>query len=330
MRLVRSFVSSNGVHYLGERLCRAADGNYLTELLWARQFRIAIMQSNGGFLRRARLPACRTDRTFGAGGRSSRSAETARPVVSGGFWGSTWAAPPPMSAWPTGRRARPPKRWWTAFRFAFRCSIFIRSARAVGPSRAWTRAGVRVGPESAGADPGPACYGMGTEATVTDAHVVLGRMRERCWAGHADRCGARRGRCGSVAQDEARSHRRRRRAFCVSPTPTWSGRFGWSRSSVGTILAILRWSRSGVRRAACLRNRAGAGHPNGDRAEYAGALSALGMLMADAVRDYAAGVLGRGDIEKQFDVLERRARRESPGAEIERRPICGIAGRVTS
>jgi N-methylhydantoinase A len=33
-----------------------------------------------------------------------------------------------------------------------------------------------VGPESAGADPGPACYGKGGGATVTDAHVVLGRI----------------------------------------------------------------------------------------------------------------------------------------------------------
>jgi N-methylhydantoinase A len=35
---------------------------------------------------------------------------------------------------------------------------------------------LRVGPESAGADPGPACYSRGTEPTVTDAHVVLGRI----------------------------------------------------------------------------------------------------------------------------------------------------------
>jgi N-methylhydantoinase A len=34
--------------------------------------------------------------------------------------------------------------------------------------------GLRVGPRSAGADPGPACYGRGTEPTVTDADVVLG------------------------------------------------------------------------------------------------------------------------------------------------------------
>lgn len=35
---------------------------------------------------------------------------------------------------------------------------------------------LRVGPESAGADPGPACYGKGEEPTVTDAHVALGHL----------------------------------------------------------------------------------------------------------------------------------------------------------
>jgi N-methylhydantoinase A len=41
-----------------------------------------------------------------------------------------------------------------------------------------------VGPESAGADPGPACYGRGgVEATVTDANLVLGRLREDAFLG---------------------------------------------------------------------------------------------------------------------------------------------------
>src|SRR5262249_40600138 len=35
---------------------------------------------------------------------------------------------------------------------------------------------LRVGPQSAGADPGPACYGAGDEPTVTDAHMVLGHL----------------------------------------------------------------------------------------------------------------------------------------------------------
>jgi len=38
--------------------------------------------------------------------------------------------------------------------------------------------GLQVGPQSAGAQPGPACYGLGgTEPTVTDANVILGRIR---------------------------------------------------------------------------------------------------------------------------------------------------------
>jgi N-methylhydantoinase A/oxoprolinase/acetone carboxylase beta subunit len=52
--------------------------------------------------------------------------------------------------------------------------------------------------------------------------------------------------------------------------------------------------------------------------EQAGALSALGMLAADARRDYAASALGGSDPQRLFESLERRARRESPHAEIER------------
>ena len=50
---------------------------------------------------------------------------------------------------------------------------------AGGGSIAWVDDGglLRVGPRSAGAVPGPACYGLGgTEPTVTDANVVLGRI----------------------------------------------------------------------------------------------------------------------------------------------------------
>ena len=36
---------------------------------------------------------------------------------------------------------------------------------------------LRVGPESAGADPGPICYGRGTDPTVTDANLLLGRLQ---------------------------------------------------------------------------------------------------------------------------------------------------------
>ena len=48
---------------------------------------------------------------------------------------------------------------------------------------------LRVGPESAGADPGPACYGNALEPTVTDAQVVLGRTPARAAKGRPGRPG---------------------------------------------------------------------------------------------------------------------------------------------
>ncbi|MGH8947286.1 MAG: hydantoinase/oxoprolinase family protein, partial [Acidimicrobiia bacterium] len=60
-------------------------------------------------------------------------------------------------------------------------SLPVRTIGAGGGSLAWVDEGgaLRVGPESAGAHPGPAAYGRGGEvATVTDANVVLGRIPE--------------------------------------------------------------------------------------------------------------------------------------------------------
>ncbi len=42
---------------------------------------------------------------------------------------------------------------------------------------------LRVGPESAGADPGPICYGRGTLPTVTDANLILGRLQAHRFLG---------------------------------------------------------------------------------------------------------------------------------------------------
>ncbi|MCA9797274.1 MAG: hydantoinase/oxoprolinase family protein, partial [Candidatus Eremiobacteraeota bacterium] len=56
--------------------------------------------------------------------------------------------------------------------------IDIHTVGAGGGSIAWLDAGgaLQVGPESAGSDPGPAAYGRGHRPTVTDAHLVLGRL----------------------------------------------------------------------------------------------------------------------------------------------------------
>jgi N-methylhydantoinase A len=76
--------------------------------------------------------------------------------------------------------------------------IEINSVGAGGGSLAWLDAGgaLRVGPKSAGADPGPACYGRGgAEPTITDANLLLRRISSDVRLG------------GEVALDEDRARR---------------------------------------------------------------------------------------------------------------------------
>ena len=73
-------------------------------------------------------------------------------------------------------------------------SVDIHTVGAGGGSIVWRDPGgaLRVGPQSAGANPGPACYGRGgVEATVTDASLLLGRLPDELAAGVAlDRAAA--------------------------------------------------------------------------------------------------------------------------------------------
>jgi N-methylhydantoinase A len=64
--------------------------------------------------------------------------------------------------------------------------VDIRTIGAGGGSIAWIDRGglLRVGPQSAGSDPGPACYGQGgQEATLTDANLFLGRLSPENFCG---------------------------------------------------------------------------------------------------------------------------------------------------
>jgi N-methylhydantoinase A len=74
--------------------------------------------------------------------------------------------------------------------------VDLQTVGAGGGSIVWRDAGgaLRVGPESAGAEPGPACYGRGgTRPTVTDANLLLGRLPKRLAGGvELDRRGAER------------------------------------------------------------------------------------------------------------------------------------------
>ncbi len=73
--------------------------------------------------------------------------------------------------------------------------VAVESIGAGGGSIAFAEAGaIRVGPESAGAEPGPACYGLGgTRPTVSDANLLLGYLRAGSVLG------------GSVSLDEERA-----------------------------------------------------------------------------------------------------------------------------
>ena len=75
-------------------------------------------------------------------------------------------------------------------------TVDLHTVGAGGGSIVWRDAGgaIRVGPESAGAEPGPACYGRGgTRPTVTDANLLLGRLPDRLAGGlELDRSAAER------------------------------------------------------------------------------------------------------------------------------------------
>ena len=79
-------------------------------------------------------------------------------------------------------------------------TVDIHTVGAGGGSIVWRDAGgaLRVGPQSAGAEPGPACYGRGgTEATVTDANLLLGRLPDELADGLVlDRAAAERALAG--------------------------------------------------------------------------------------------------------------------------------------
>lgn len=291
-----------------------------------RRFQVAIMQSNGGFLstRDARRHAVRTVLSGPAGGVVGAMETAARSgfrKILGFDMGGTstdvsladGAARETTEAFVAGFPIRVPM-------------LDIHTVGAGGGSIARVDAGglLRVGPESAGADPGPACYGSGTEPTVTDAHVVLGRIQSLLGGDmrvDADRAAA--------AVD-----RIARRLFggkkALDRTAAAAGILRVANSNMERAIRIVSVERGYDPREFALVAFGGCGGLHACEIaqhlgmssvivpQHAGALSALGMLMADAVRDYAAGVLGQDKFEKSFDALERRARRESPRADIER------------
>ncbi len=293
---------------------------YLGELERGRH-RIAIMQSNGGFMstHEARRHTVRTVLSGPAGGVVG-ALETAR--LSGfmrilGFdMGGTstdvslcdGAPRETMEASIDGLPVRVPM-------------LDIHTVGAGGGSIARVDEGglLRVGPQSAGADPGPACYGKGEVPTVTDAHVVLGRIAADQLIG------------GAMHLDIARAAQAVdsiAKQLAISRVAAAQGIVRVANANMERAIRLVSVERGHDPRDFALVAFGGCGGLHaceiaqelGIRTvlvpEYAGALSALGMLLADRTRDYAAGALGRSDFERVFEKLERAARRNLPGAQL--------------
>lgn len=296
---------------------------YLTELSRVRRYRIAIMQSNGGFIsaQQAAKHAVRTVLSGPAGGVVG-ALETARHSGYRRVLGFDMGGTSTDVSLADGAPRESTESMVAGFPIRVPM-LDIHTVGAGGGSIARVDAGglLRVGPESAGADPGPACYGVGTEAAVTDAHVVLGRISASQLLGGAMPIDVE--RAGAAVDRVARKMKLDRIAAAA-------GILRVANANMERAIRVVSVERGYDPRDFALVAFGGSGGLHACEIarelgietvmvpEYAGALSALGMLMADAVRDYSAGVLGREDFDEQFAALERRARRESPGAEIER------------
>ena len=142
---------------------------------------LLVMQSSGGVMtadEAARMPA-RTVRSGPAGGAIAAASLAKQLGLPSAVLVDMGGTSTDVSVLIDGKARWTPElefSWGVPIRFP---SIDILSVGAGGGSVAWVDAGhfLKVGPRSAGAFPGPACYGQGgSEPTTTDAQVVLGRI----------------------------------------------------------------------------------------------------------------------------------------------------------
>jgi len=188
---------------------------------------------------------------------------------------------------------------------------------AGGGSIAWIDAGgaLRVGPKSAGAAPGPVCYGRGgTQPTVTDANVILGYMSPVALAG------------GTVPVDAAAAIRAFEKELCPAlELGPQEAALGVHRVANVTMMRALRavTTERGSARSFVLAGPIHAAHLAEDLEIsrvviplYPGLFSALGLLVADLRFDYLQsfpGILEDIDPDhllEAFETLSARARRE--------------------
>ena len=192
---------------------------------------------------------------------------------------------------------------------------------AGGGSIAWIDSGgaLRVGPRSAGADPGPACYGnRGTEPTVTDANLVLGRLSPTNFLG------------GEIALDVELA-RKAIRERCAEPlglevVEVANAIVEIANAAMVNAIRLVSVQRGFDPREFVLVAFGGAGpaHANRLAAETEmprvlvpmspGIFSALGLLVTDLKHEYSATLIRRtegldaDEVERAFQALEAQGR----------------------
>lgn len=178
---------------------------------------------------------------------------------------------------------------------------------------------LRVGPESAGADPGPICYGRGTEPTVTDANLILGRLQADRFLG------------GEFALDEERTRKvvgewLKRQSSRLSTEQFAAGVIRVVNATMEKAIRVVSIERGFDPREFTLVAFGGAGGLHAcELAEamgvprviipaYPGALSALGILVSDIVKDYSRTILWRvmdklpfARLDQEFAKLRKNA-----------------------
>jgi N-methylhydantoinase A len=181
---------------------------------------------------------------------------------------------------------------------------------------------LRVGPESAGADPGPICYGRGTQPTVTDANLLLGRLQPTRFLG------------GDFTLDLDRTRRVTREWLKKQKSPLTLEKF-----AAGVLRVVNATMEKAIRVVSIERGRdprdfalvafggAGGLHacalaeslsiPRVIVPALPGALSALGILVSDVVKDYSRTVLRRvadkiphARLTQEFAALEKQAAKD--------------------
>jgi N-methylhydantoinase A len=175
---------------------------------------------------------------------------------------------------------------------------------------------LRVGPESAGADPGPICFGRGRVATVTDANLLLGRLDAESFLG------------GSVPlyRDRAEELLREQKGALGPVEEFAAGILRVVETEMDKAIRVISVEQGYDPRDFTLVAFGGGGPVHACSLARAlripkvlvpampGALSALGILLADVVRDHARTVMLAEDaiagLEPMFAELEERARKE--------------------